>query len=333
MGWLLALLFFFFLVTGTVQTVRTPPDPVVDRLSRMSSMTPLERLQMDGVQQEVDHSEEEEALAVKRRKDLMPNLTRLLKTQYWFERLDADLAAARSPWKAREILLACLFSYALAAMLGLWIFRTPFGFVISLPVFIVPWRLVKLFGGKFVRRFELQLADTLQMMADALRAGYSYMQTVELVAREALPPMGDEFKTMMQEMAVGITPEQSLVNFSDRVKSADVELMVTAVIIQRRVGGALAEILGTIATVIRDRVRLRGQISTLTAQGRITGTMLSLMPIGIGFAVTVITRLTGGMDYMGPLFHNTAGHYMILVALIMQIVGYISIRKITSIEV
>ena len=95
----------------------------------------------------------------------------------------------------------------------------------------------------------------------------------------------------------------------------------------------MAEILGTIATVIRDRVRLRGQIQTLTAQWRITGTMLSLMPVMIGVAVTAITRLTGGLDYMEPLLTRTAGHYMLLVALVMQIVGYTAIRKITSIEV
>lgn len=333
MVWLIAIGFVFFLLTGVVETVRAPKDPVQERLTRIVTRTPMERLQMDGVQQEADPAKEEEARALKRRRDLMPNLTRLLGSQYWFARLDADLAAARSPWKAREILLACVFSYLFAAVLGLLYFRNGFGFIIAAPVFIIPWRMVKIFGGKFIRRFESQLADTLQMMANALRAGYSYMQTVELVAREALPPMGDEFKVMMQEMAVGITPEQSLVNFADRIKSSDVELMVTAVIIQRRVGGALAEILETIATVIRDRVRLRGQIQTLTAQGRLTGTGLSMMPIFIGGAVSVVTKLSGGLDYMAPLRNTPAGHWMIAIGLVMQIVGFMAIRKITTIEV
>jgi tight adherence protein B len=168
-----------------------------------------------------------------------------------------------------------------------------------------------------------------------------------MVAREAPPPIGDEFKMMMQEMAVGITPEDSLRNLARRIRSSDVDLMVTAVIIQKRVGGALSQILDTIANVIRDRVRLRGQVRTLTAQGRLTGTLLALMPILLGLAINALTRDGSGGSYFTPMFDTRpyklangseggfgpAGTYMLVTAVIMQLAGFLSIRKITTIEV
>ncbi len=322
---------------GVWEAVTAPKDPVNDRLSKMQQETPLQRSRRDGMKrdQESEAARDMESRASKnriRRKDLAPALSRFLTKAYIIEKLDADLAAARSPVKATEVFIACWVCVCFFGLIGRVIFQSWIGFFIPAPTFFLPWYLVKFYSGRFIRKFEMQLADTLMTMANALRAGYSYMQTVELVARESLPPIGEEFKTMCQEIQVGITPEQALLNFANRVKSADVELMVTAVIIQRRVGGSLAEILDTIAHVIRDRVRLRMQIQTLTAQGKITGTMLSLMPAFIGLAVHLITKLTGGTPYMEPLLTMKTGHILIVIALCMQFTGFMIIRKIVAIE-
>jgi tight adherence protein B len=108
-------------------------------------------------------------------------------------------------------------------------------------------------------------------MANSLKAGFSFLQAVEMVSREAQPPISEEFGRLTQEIALGVSISQSMESLSERIRSMDLSLMVTAVLIQREVGGSLAEILETIASVIRERVRIRGEIRTLTTQGRMTG--------------------------------------------------------------
>ena len=154
-----------------------------------------------------------------------------------------------------------------------------------------PWIVVRFMKMSYQRRFEVQLADTLMMMANGLRAGFSFLQAMEMVSRESQPPISDEFQRMTQEISVGVPVNQALENMSARVRSNDLDLMVTAVLIQREVGSSLAEVLEIIARVIGERLRIRGEIRTLTSQGRLTGMILGFLPMSLGIVLHLVGKV------------------------------------------
>ena len=168
----------------------------------------------------------------------------------------------------------------------------------------------------------------LTMVANALRAGFSFMQAFELIAREMDAPIGREVQKVVNEVNVGVTLETALENMQKRVESPDFELVVTAVLIQRQVGGNLAQILDTISGTIQERVRMRREVMALTAQGRMSGIVLALLPVALGVFLTTVSP-----DYMRPLFEETTGQIAIGVAVVMEIIGFLVIRKIVDIKV
>ena len=178
------------------------------------------------------------------------------------------------------------------------------------------------------KAFTNQLGDMLTMVANALRAGFSFMQAFELIAREMDAPIGREVQKVVNEVNVGATLEAALENMQKRVESPDFELVVTAVLIQRQVGGNLAQILDTISGTIQERVRMRREVMALTAQGRMSGIVLALLPVALGLFLTTVSP-----DYMRPLFEETAGRIAIAVAVVMEIIGFLVIRKIVDIKV
>lgn len=178
------------------------------------------------------------------------------------------------------------------------------------------------------KAFTNQLGDMLTMVANALRAGFSFMQAFELIAREMDAPIGREVQKVVNEVNVGGTLETALENMQKRVESPDFELVVTAVLIQRQVGGNLAQILDTISGTIQERVRMRREVMALTAQGRMSGIVLALLPVALGLFLTTVSP-----DYMRPLYEETAGRIAIAVAVVMEIIGFLVIRKIVDIKV
>ncbi|NLJ24054.1 MAG: secretion system protein [Firmicutes bacterium] len=173
-----------------------------------------------------------------------------------------------------------------------------------------------------------QIADSLILMANSLRAGHSFLQSMEMVAREMPPPISREFSRALQEMNLGIPVETALAAMGQRAGNEDLELMITAVLIQRQVGGNLAEILDTIAETIRERVRIQGEIKTLTAQGRISGVIVCLLPLAIGGFIAVINP-----GYLDTLFTHPLGKTMIGIGVMGQLLGIFAIRKIIQIDV
>lgn len=153
--------------------------------------------------------------------------------------------------------------------------------------------------GQRLRRFEQQLPDTLSLWVNALRSGYAVLQAMEAIAKESPAPTSTEFRRVVMEVQLGIPMETALDHLLERVPSDDLDLVNTAVNIQREVGGNLAEILDSIAYTIRDRIRLKGEIGVLTAQGRITGWLISLLPIGLTLFLYVVSP-----GYMGRLVEN-----------------------------
>jgi tight adherence protein B len=173
-----------------------------------------------------------------------------------------------------------------------------------------------------------QLGDTILLLSNALKAGYSFAQSMATIARSAPAPMSDEFNRAVREMNLGITVDEALDHMNQRIQSEDFDLMVTAVQIHRVVGGNLAEILDTIAFTIRERIRIHGEIRTLTAQARASGYIITALPFVLVAILTVVSP-----TYILPLFREPLGWFFLTLSLVMMAVGYSVIRRIASIEV
>lgn len=177
--------------------------------------------------------------------------------------------------------------------------------------------------------FETQLPDTLGLWVNALRSGYSVLQAMEAIAKDAPEPTSTEFKRVVQEVQLGIDMADSLEHLLERVESDDLDLVVTAVNIQREVGGNLAEILDVISNTIRERIKLKGEIRVLTASGRITGYLISFLPIGLAFLLNAINP-----GFMNPMFENRlCGWPMLGAGLALIGIGTAVIQKIVDIEI
>jgi len=189
-----------------------------------------------------------------------------------------------------------------------------------------------------LRKFDSQLSDTLNLWVNSLRSGYSVLQGMEAIATELAPPVSKEFERVVQEVRLGLTLSQALDNLYRRVPSEDLDLVNTAINIQREVGGNLAEILDIISFTIRERVRIKGEIRTLTAQQRASGWIISLLPVGLAGVLYLINR-----EYISELFTKDSpwivpdvfpcGWLIIGITLVMIFIGLQAIRKIVDIEV
>jgi tight adherence protein B len=180
-------------------------------------------------------------------------------------------------------------------------------------------------------RFNNQLADMLNLIVNGLRAGYSTMQAMEAVSKELPPPICDEFRRVVQEMQLGVPMEQALENLLRRIPSEDLDLVITAINVQREVGGNLAEILDTISYTIRERVRIIGEIRVLTAQVLYSGRFLSLLPIIVILILYVMNR-----DYMMEFFipeNVPCGYIALGLSLSLIVGGYFAMNKLAQIEV
>ena len=216
------------------------------------------------------------------------------------------------------------------------VFSSPLAWVIGAIIgFILPrfW-LSRRRAGR-LKAFNGQLADTITLIANALRAGSSFLQAVELVVRETRPPISTEFGRVIREVNLGLAFDQALENMLRRVRSDDLELMVTAISIQHQVGGNLAEILDSIAFTIRERVRIKGEIRTLTAQQRMSGYVVGFLPIGLTGILFVIAP-----SFMQPMFRKPpevlglpAGIIVLCFAAFAMFMGFMIIRRIVDIEV
>lgn len=176
--------------------------------------------------------------------------------------------------------------------------------------------------------FERQLADCLTLVSNSLRAGFSFLQTMEIISREMQPPMSTEFANVMRNTSLGRTMEDALQEMDQRVGNEDFSLVITAVLIQQQVGGNLATILDTIRETISERIRLRREVGTLTAQGKFSGVVLTCIPVALGlfFALT-------SPEYLKPLLTTSIGKIAIGAAVVMEIIGYLIISRIVDIKI
>ena len=193
---------------------------------------------------------------------------------------------------------------------------------------LLPYFYVRRLITKRLRAFEQHFPEAIDLMGRAIRAGHPLNSGFKMVGEEAAEPVSGEIRRVFEEQRFGMPFDDSLLALADRVPLVDTRILVTAILIQREVGGNLAEVLDKISYVIRERFQIRGQIRTVTAQGRIAGAVLGALPIALGCVIFLINP-----DYMMVMFKNPIGRFMVGAALVMQLSGYLWIRKIVNIEI
>ena len=246
-----------------------------------------------------------------------------------FADLELLLSQAGTTWTMEAFLT---ISVGLAAALGIstLIFTRLWPAAVLATVFgaLLPYLRVRSIRKKRLSAFEAGLPEAIDLMGRAIRAGHPLSSGLKMVADETQDPIASEFRRTFEEQRFGLPFDDAMIAMADRVTLIDVRILVTAILIQREVGGNLAEVLDNLAGVIRARFTIRRQLRTYTAQGRISGYVLAVLPIAVG---TIIYLLNPG--YMKVLFTNSIGQFMLVTAMVMQIIGYLWIRKIVNIEI
>jgi tight adherence protein B len=273
---------------------------------------------------------------------VVAGLSRVIERQDLATRLSIDLARADLKMKPAEFLLAWAatpFLFVAMAFIVGFIFPG-FQNIVALVVFFLlglyaPRFYLKYRQRRRLRQFGEQLPDTITLLANSLRAGSSFLQGIELVTREARPPISEEFERVVREMQLGMALQPALQNLVRRVASEDLELMVTAIQIQSQVGGNLATVLDSIAFTIRERIRIIGEINTLTAMQRYSGYVITLLPVGLAGILFLISPsyISRMLDNPPEMLGLPLGVVFFIIGLISMGIGYILIRRIVDIKV
>ncbi len=251
----------------------------------------------------------------------------------WAERTRSQLERAGLALKLHEyvalrvllalvafvVVLALGNGHALALFLG--IVAGIVGYM--LPAFYVRTRITRQ-----VRMFNDQLADMLTMVSNSLRAGFGLLQGLDLAAEQSQPPMSTELHHLLRDTRMGASIETALESMGERVGSYDLDVVITAILIQRSVGSNLSEVLETVAHTIRERARIQGEINTLTAQKKLSGVVIALMPPAV-----VLLMLAINFSYMSALFTDPLGRFLLIVAITLDIIGILIIKRIVTVDI
>ena len=239
----------------------------------------------------------------------------------------ADMKLTVSEFVALRFFFAAIFGAVPYLLLGM-----PLGLILGIVLALVGYMLPRMYmtrkKGKRISNLESQLPDALTMIANSLKAGFGLMQSLELASRELAHPLATDIQRMLQDINVGMQTDEALAAFGKRSGSSDLDIVVTAMLIQQSTGGNLAEILETVGHTMRERNRIRGEIKTLTMQQTMTGFIIGGLPIFIGLAVMVLNP-----GYIEPLYTTLPGQAMLAGAACLETFGVIVIKKILAIEV
>jgi tight adherence protein B len=244
-------------------------------------------------------------------------------------KLQALIHQANLQWTAGSFLSMCGGCFAVPAFIVHW--KTGsilFGFLAGLVFAFLPFAFVLFKRAKRFKAFEQELPQACDLMVSALRAGQSLIAAMGMVSRECTDPLGGEFRTCFEEQNFGLELKTAIENLLHRVPLQDLRIVCTAILIQKESGGNLAEVLDKTAHVIRERFRLKREVATRTAQGRMTGWVLTLLPIVLGFALYCVNP-----EMMSLLWHRDIGIKLLYAASAMIVVGGLIIRKIVNMEV
>ncbi len=266
-------------------------------------------------------------------KRILANMGTVITPKGMAMRIADQLAKADIPLKANEFVAIQFLAIMLSLSFGMGVLQNVILAVILAAIgYIGPLIWISVIKGQRVKAFNDQILDTLVMLANGLKAGYSFLQSLEMVSRETLPPMGKELKRVLKENSLGINLEDTLVALNQRVESEDWDLVTTVVLIQRQIGGNLAEILDKIGYTIRQRMKIKGEIQTKTAQARISGLIVGILPLFLGFMIYLINP-----EFIMKLFTFRQGAFrgwfVVIAGGIWELIGLYAIMRIVDIEV
>lgn len=246
-------------------------------------------------------------------------------------KLKALIEQAGLKWNVARLVHMCLAMFLGAYSIG-WLMLPSnmqlLAFIPALIVGMLPIMFVLHKRSARLWKFESQFPESLEFIARSMRAGHAFSVSLEMLHREFQEPLSGEFRRAFEEHNLGLPLDAALLKLSKRVPLLDVHFFVSAVLLQKRTGGNLAEILDKLASVIRERFKLRGKIRAISAHGKMTGTALSMIPVGVGAMMFLVNR-----EYVTFFITEEVGNYMAIAAVVLQILGYLTIKKIVAIEV
>ena len=290
----------------------------LDRITGRFTPSPPEARAASGVQSEA-------AL----RSDALPTVTRWLSESDWGPRLRLLMLQADLRLRPAEWIALCAGALLASFLLGLLAAHGLVGGLLLGAVGVAaPQIVLQTRRDARRRRFNTQLPDALMLLTSALRAGYSFSQAVQTVAEELPPPLALEFSWVSGEVSLGVPLDIALGRVAARVQSPDLELVITAILIQLPLGGNLAEVLDAIAETIRERVRIAGEVQTLTAEGRLSAGLLIILAPALALALYLKNP-----SYFQPLLDSPLGHILIIGSFLGQIVGGLIIKRMVALDV
>jgi len=243
--------------------------------------------------------------------------------------LDALIKQADSRWTVSGVLFGALTIFIAVSVVGVsWLHNMTIGLILGVVAGTGPYVALLLLRRSRLSRFAILLPDAIDLMGRALRAGHAVTAAIEMIAKEISDPVGTEFRRVFEEQNFGLPLREALLNLAKRIPVPDLQFLVTALLVQKETGGNLAEILDKTAAVIRERSRLLGQLRIYTAQGKMTGWILGLLP----FIVFVLMILVNP-DYSRTLIDDPMGRIAIWIGLGLMAVGAFLIHKIVDIRV
>jgi tight adherence protein B len=249
--------------------------------------------------------------------------------KFFVQKWRKSLEIAGIPLKPEEFFVLKLLSFLGASLLG-FVLGYPPGIIVLKGIigFFIPSFYLRYKQNKRLQRCAEQLPNALGTMSNALKAGFSFLQAMQIVAREFPDPLGTEFKKTLREINLGVPLEEALYLLHNRLPNEDLKLVVQALIIQRTTGGNLSDILETMQQTVRGRVKLQEELRTLTAQGRMSAWIITLLPVVMFFLLKLMNP-----EYFNPMFNHTLGWVLIGVGSFSGLLGWVMIQKIVKIEV
>ncbi len=307
----------FVAVAGVVTAILSTPARAAERRILQLGQSP-EQSHVDSV--------------LRRDTGTFPFLRRIMNSG-WSERARLDILRAGMSLKVSEYLLIRLATAAIAGAAFFLLFSgSSLGFFIAVFAtflgYMAPAWLLTIRRARRIDKMNAQLAEALALISNSLRSGFAFTQAVELAAKQLSAPIAGEFAEFLRDTSLGAPMDEALRKLSDRTGSYDIEMMVSTILIQRTTGGNLSEILDNVASTIRERERLQGEIKALTASQRFTGLVLSIYPLGLGLLLIGLAP-----SIYKVLWTEEGGRILLIIAAILQVMGIFTIRRILRLEV